>query len=258
MEKKAYCETHSLEERMAQCARCYNCGVPFCQANIELEGKQFGCPLHNLIPEWNDLLRKGNVRYALERLLRTNCFPEFTGRVCPAFCEQACTRKNVDGAVTVRENELYLIEYAFEHGWMQPSPPAVRSGKKIAVVGSGPVGLSAAYYLNRRGHEVTVFEKDDEPGGSLLGNALEKRLPKEIVRRRIALMEAEGVRFVSKTEISENTAAKLKEQFDLVLFCTGKERKRDARSFVCYAIASGKHTAAEADCALMGYTGIEE
>lgn len=164
----------TLEQRKTQAGRCYNCGVPFCQTGCTLGGKPFGCPLHNLIPEWNDMLRKGNAAHALSRLLKVNCFPEFTGRVCPAFCQRACIRSEVDGAVTIRENELFLAEYGFEKGIIVPAEPKVRSGWTVAVIGSGPMGLTAAHLLSSRGHSVTVFEQEAEPGGQLI-SAIPKR-----------------------------------------------------------------------------------
>ena len=190
-----------------------NCGVPFCQSD-------FGCPLHNLIPEWNDLLYRGQEREALARLLQTAPFPEFTGHVCPALCEKACNLAN-DG-VTNRDNELYLIETGFAKGWIQPRIPAAKTGKRVAVVGSGPSGLAAADLLNRLGHEVTVTEKADRPGGLLMYGIPNMKLPKHIVERRIRLMEAEGVRFVLNTEADP---AEL-EGYDAVLLCGGARKPR--------------------------------
>ena len=155
-------------ERREQAARCMNCGVPFCQSGENFGGMFSGCPLHNLIPEWNDEIYNGHGREALSRLLKTNPFPEFTGRVCPALCEAACTCGMNGSPVTVHDNELSIIEEGYENGWMQPKIPGTRSGKRVAVVGSGPAGLSAAYRLNQRGHSVVVYERESRPGGLLM------------------------------------------------------------------------------------------
>ena len=199
--------------RRAQASRCMNCGVPFCQSD-------FGCPLHNLIPEWNDLLYCGQEQEALKRLLRTAPFPEFTGHVCPALCEKACNLDN--DATTNKDNELYLIETGFAKGWVQPRIPAARTGKRVAVIGSGPSGLAAADLLNQLGHEVTVIEKADRPGGLLMYGIPNMKLPKGIVERRIRLMEAEGIRFVLNTEaIPEELQG-----YDAVLLCGGARKPR--------------------------------
>ena len=201
------------QARRCQAARCMNCGVPFCQSG-------FGCPLHNLIPEWNDLVYRGQDREALERLLMTAPFPEFTGRVCPALCEKACNL--ADDGVTNRDTELYLIETGFASGWIRPRIPAVRTGKRVAVAGSGPAGLAAADLLNRLGHAVTVFERADRPGGLLMYGIPNMKLPKETVMRRIRLMEAEGVSFCLNTEAApENLGG-----FDAVLLCGGARKAR--------------------------------
>ena len=219
-----------LQERRRQAARCMNCGVPFCQSGVELGGMVTGCPLHNLIPEWNDMLYLGNTRHALDRLTKTNCFPEFTGRVCPALCEAACTCGLNGDSVTVRENELSIIEEAFEKGWMQPQPPRTRSGKQIAIVGSGPSGLAAAYVLNRRGHSVTVFEKADRPGGLLMYGIPNMKLDKKIVERRIRLMEAEGVVFRTGMKVGEDVSAdEIRRAYDAVLLCCGAGQPRDLK-----------------------------
>ena len=201
------------EARCAQASRCMNCGVPFCQSD-------FGCPLHNLIPEWNDLLYRGQEREALIRLLRTAPFPEFTGHVCPALCEKACNL--AEDAVTNRDNELYLIETGFAKGWVQPRIPETHTGKRVAVIGSGPSGLAAADLLNQLGHEVTVFEKADRPGGLLMYGIPNMKLPKETVARRIRLMEAEGIRFRLNTEAVPEEL----EDYDAVLLCGGARRPR--------------------------------
>ena len=203
----------SREARHAQASRCMNCGVPFCQSD-------FGCPLHNLIPEWNDLLYRGQEKEALKRLLQTAPFPEFTGHVCPALCEKACNLEN--DATTNKDNELYLIETGFAKGWIQPRVPAVRTGRRVAVIGSGPAGLAAADLLNQLGHEVTVIEKADRPGGLLMYGIPNMKLPKGIVERRIRLMEAEGIRFLLNTEaIPEELQG-----FDAVLLCGGARKPR--------------------------------
>ncbi len=228
---KHWNEFHSLlpaEERRVQGGRCMECGVPFCQSGVELGGMFTGCPLHNLVPEWNDLIWQGSPTHALERLLKTNSFPEFTGRVCPALCEAACTCSLHGDAVTVRQNELGIVEEAFSQGRMTPRPPTNRSGKKVAVVGSGPAGLAAAQRLNSRGHTVTVFERDDRPGGLLMYGIPNMKLEKRIVERRVDLMRAEGVRFLTGTEVGRDVAPdELRRDFDAVVLCVGAKCPRD-------------------------------
>ena len=201
------------DARRLQASRCMNCGVPFCQSD-------FGCPLHNLIPEWNDLLYRGREREALRRLLRTAPFPEFTGHVCPALCEKACNLEQ--NSVTNRDNELYLIETGFEKEWITPRIPEWRTGKRVAVIGSGPSGLAAADLLNQLGHETTVIEKADRAGGLLMYGIPNMKLPKATVERRIRLMEAEGVRFVLNTEADPEELR----EYDAVLLCGGARRPR--------------------------------
>ena len=201
------------EARRAQASRCMNCGVPFCQSD-------FGCPLHNLIPEWNDLLYRGLEREALDRLLQTAPFPEFTGHVCPALCEKACNLES--DCVTNRDNELYLIETGFARGWIHPRLPMERTGKRTAVIGSGPSGLAAADLLNRMGHSVTVVEKADRPGGLLTYGIPNMKLPKTIVERRIRLMEEEGIRF----ELNREANPEELQAFDAVLLCGGARKPR--------------------------------
>ena len=169
------------ETRRKQGARCMNCGVPFCQSAIKLKNMVTGCPLHNLIPEWNDEIYNGNDKRALSRLLKTNPFPEFTGRVCPALCEKACLNGLDQEPVTIKENELYTIETAYTNNWMTPYVPSVRSDKKVAIIGSGPAGLALAHDLNRRGHSVTVFEKEDRIGGLLMYGIPNMKLDDAIV-----------------------------------------------------------------------------
>ena len=213
--------------RLEQGARCMNCGVPFCQAGIQFEGKQLGCPLHNLIPEWNDMLMDGNYGHALARLLKTNNFPEFTGRVCPAFCEQACTCGFYDAPVTVHDNERSIIEYAFANGRMKPRFTQNVSGKNVVVIGSGPAGLAAADQLNHRGHSVTVIEKHPRAGGILQYGIPNMKLPKTVVQRRIELMTDEGVTFVTGLDASDPAVAqRLSKEFDAVVLCCGAEEPR--------------------------------
>lgn len=182
-----------------------NCGVPFCQSGMKLAGMFTGCPLHNLCPEWNDEVYNGHVAHALSRLLKTNNFPEFTGRVCPALCEKACVEGLDDAPVTTHDNELYIIEKAFQEGYMQPRIPEVRSGKRVAVVGAGPAGLAVADQLNHRGHSVTVFERSDEIGGLLMYGIPNMKLDKSVIRRRRALMEADGVVFRTGVDVGRET-----------------------------------------------------
>ena len=216
------------EERRRQGARCMECGVPFCQSGSVLNGMVSGCPLHNLIPEWNDLIYTGNFGHAVQRLLKTNNFPEFTGRVCPALCEAACTCGLNGEAVTIKENELGAIEDAWETGLIRPHPPKVRTGKQVAVVGSGPSGLAAADQLNKRGHTVTVFERADRIGGLLMYGIPNMKLEKQIVQRRVDLMAAEGVDFVTGVDVGKDKPAKeLLRDFDAVVLCCGAGNPRD-------------------------------
>ena len=223
------------EERRKQGGRCMECGVPFCQSGVELAGMFTGCPLHNLVPEWNDLVYTGNLGHALSRLCKTNSFPEFTGRVCPALCEAACTCGLNGDPVTVKENELAIIEVGFASGAMRPQPPRVRTGKRVAVVGSGPAGLAAAQQLNRRGHTVTVFERDDRVGGLLMYGIPNMKLQKEVITRRADLMAAEGVEFRTNCDVGRDVSAQeLLEGYDAVILCCGakKPRRLDAANSV--------------------------
>ena len=216
------------EERRRQGGRCMECGVPFCQSGVQLAGMFTGCPLHNLIPEWNDLVYHGNLGHALKRLHKTNNFPEFTGRVCPAPCEAACTCGLNGDPVTVKENELAIVEEGYAAGDIRPCPPKVRTGKKVAVVGSGPAGLAAADQLNRRGHRVTVFERDDRVGGLLMYGIPNMKLQKEFVQRRVDLMSAEGVEFRTGCNVGVDvSASQLLEDYDAVILACGAKKARD-------------------------------
>ena len=204
------------------------CGVPFCQNGETMMGMVSGCPLHNLVPEINELVYLGNWRQAYERLSKTHCFPEFTSRVCPALCEAACTCSLNGDAVATKENEKAIIERAYQEGWVTAQPPKVRTGKKVAVVGSGPAGLAAALQLNKRGHSVTVFERNDRIGGLLRYGIPNMKLEKEIIDRRIALMEAEGICFQTGVDVGVDiTAKELTAQFDRVILTCGASNPRD-------------------------------
>lgn len=223
-------EFHALlpeEERRKQTARCMECGVPFCQSGVRLAGMFTGCPLHNLVPEWNDLVYTGNLDQAMVRLCKTNSFPEFTGRVCPALCEAACTCGLNGDPVTVRENELAIIEAGFASDAVGPRPPKVRTGKRVAVVGSGPAGLAAADRLNRRGHTVTVFERENRVGGLLMYGIPNMKLEKHIVQRRMELMAAEGVEFRLSCDVGRDLPAQeLLDGYDAVILCCGAKKPR--------------------------------
>ena len=221
----------SDEQRCEQAARCMDCGVPFCQNGKMLCGMISGCPLNNLIPEWNDLLYHGQREQALSRLLMTNNFPEFTSRVCPALCEKACTCGLDSSPVTVRENERSIIEYGFENGIMEPQIPKVRSGKRVAVIGSGPSGLAAADTLNKRGHSVTVYERSDRIGGLLMYGIPNMKLEKHIIERRTELMEAEGVNFITNANVGADVSAdEIMKNFDAVILACGSSNPRDIKA----------------------------
>src|SRR5467141_1184032 len=199
---------HAEEEKLRQQgARCMDCGVPFCHTGNLLEGMASGCPINNLIPEWNDLVYRGLWREALDRLHKTNNFPEFTGRVCPAPCEGSCVLGINEPPVTIKSIECAIIDKAFDEGWVVPEPPAKRTGKKVAVIGSGPAGLAAAAQLNKAGHWVTVFERADRIGGLLMYGIPNMKLDKRLVERRVRLMEDEGIKFITGCEVGRDFAA---------------------------------------------------
>ncbi len=209
----------NTEDRKLQASRCMDCGIPFCH---------WGCPVDNLIPEWNDKLYKGDWKAAIDLLHSTNNFPEFTGRICPAPCEHSCVLNIGEEPVTIRENEVAIVEKAFAEGYIQPSPPAKRTGKKVAVVGSGPAGMAAADLLNKAGHTVTLFEKDEKAGGLLRYGIPDFKLNKRVIDRRIQLMEAEGVEVKCGMEIGKDiTAKELTEGYDAVCLTIGAMKPRD-------------------------------
>lgn len=219
-----------LEEQTKQGARCMECGVPFCQAGTMIAGMASGCPLHNLVPELNDLVYHGNWRQAYDRLAKTHCFPEFTCRVCPALCEAACTCNLDSQPVATKENERAIIETAYSNGWVTPKTPKVRTGKKIAIVGSGPSGLAAAMQLNRRGHSVTVFEREDRLGGLLRYGIPNMKLEKSVIDRRLKLLEEEGVEFKTGINVGKDiTAKELRKEYDRIILCCGASNPRDIK-----------------------------
>ncbi len=218
----------SQAERKKQAARCMDCGIPFCQAGVMIAGMASGCPLHNLVPEVNDLVYRGRMDEAYRRLSVTHSFPEFTGRVCPALCEAACTCGLHDAPVATKENERAVIEYAYENGLVKEEAPTVRTGKRVAVVGSGPAGLAAAQLLNRRGHEVTVYERRDRIGGLLRYGIPNMKLDKSVIDRRVRLMEEAGVRFVVNADVGKDISAeKLRKEYDSVILACGASHPRD-------------------------------
>ena len=228
---KNYNEFHKpMEEslRCQQAARCMDCGVPFCQNGKPIMGMVSGCPLNNLIPEWNDLIYTKEYEAAAHRLLITNNFPEFTSRVCPALCEAACTCGLNGDPVSVKENEHFIIEYAYSSGMMKPDTPKVRTEKSVAVVGSGPAGLACADQLNKRGHNVTVYEKDDRIGGLLMYGIPNMKLEKDVIDRRVNLMKESGVRFETNKNVGEDIKpATLLRKYDAVVLCCGAGNPRD-------------------------------
>lgn len=212
-------QTLNSEDRQLQASRCMDCGIPFCQ---------WGCPLGNKMPEWQDYIYKGNWRLAAEVLMQTNDFPEFTGRICPAPCEKTCVLSLHRSPITIRENEASALEHAFQEGYIKPRVPKVRTGKKVAVIGSGPSGLAVANQLNQKGHDVTVYEKNSRPGGLLRFGIPDFKLNKNIVDRRISLMEAEGVKFINNTEVGIDVRGKdLMKDYDAVCLAIGSQVPRD-------------------------------
>ncbi|NOU84428.1 glutamate synthase small subunit [Paenibacillus sp. LMG 31460] len=216
------------DKLQTQGSRCMDCGIPFCHTGALISGMAAGCPVNNLIPEWNDLVYRGQWREALDRLHKTNNFPEFTGRVCPAPCEGSCTVGLKDTPVTIKSIEKAIIDKGFDEGWITPEPPEVRTGKKVAVVGSGPSGLAAAAQLNKAGHWVTVFERADRVGGLLMYGIPNMKLDKKYVQRRVDLLEAEGITFVTGAHVGVNyPIEKLQEEFDAIVLCGGATKGRD-------------------------------
>ena len=216
------------EEQKCQAARCMDCGVPFCQSGMTIKGMTSGCPLNNLIPEWNALVYEGNWERAYNRLHKTSNFPEFTSRVCPALCEKACTCGLNGEPVCTKENELAIIEKAYANGWAAAKPPVVRTGKKIAVIGSGPAGLAVADQLNTRGHNVTVFERSDRIGGLLRYGIPNMKLEKHIIDRKLDVMREEGVEFVVNANVGADVKAKdILKEYDAVVLACGASNPRD-------------------------------
>jgi glutamate synthase (NADPH/NADH) small chain len=221
---------HMPEDKLrTQGARCMDCGIPFCHTGTLISGMASGCPINNLIPEWNDLVYRGLWHEALDRLHKTNNFPEFTGRVCPAPCEGSCVLGITNPPVTIKTIESAIADKGWDEGWVRPAPPTKRTGKKVAVIGSGPAGLCAAAQLNNAGHWVTVFERADRPGGLLMYGIPNMKLDKEdVVLRRLNVLEEEGVKFVCNTEVGKDFPVEnLLKEFDAVVLCTGATRPRD-------------------------------
>lgn len=215
-------------KRRIQAERCMNCGVPFCQYGGMIAGMASGCPLHNLVPEMNALVSAGNWEEAYRRLSMTHSFPEFTSRVCPALCEKACTCNLHTQPVATKENELAVIEYAYQHGLVAEPKPAIRTGKKVAVIGSGPAGLACAQLLNRRGHQVDIYERADRPGGLLRYGIPNMKIEKKVIDRRIDLMEKAGIRFHCGADIGKDIpASDLEEAYDSIVLACGASQPRD-------------------------------
>ena len=221
----------SEEKQKCQAARCMDCGVPFCQNGKVISGMVSGCPLNNLVPEWNDLLYHGNMEQAYNRLHKTNNFPEFTSRVCPALCEKACTCSLYGDAVSVRDNEYSIIENAYKEGYASAKTPSVRTGKKVAVIGSGPSGLAVADQLNKRGHSVTVYERDDRVGGLLMYGIPNMKLEKHVIDRKVNIMKEEGIKFITGVNVGKDIKASvLLKQYDKVVLACGSRNPRDIKA----------------------------
>ena len=221
----------SDKDRKEQASRCMNCGVPFCQSGMMINGMASGCPLNNLVPEWNDLLYHGCMKEALQMLRQTNNFPEFTSRVCPALCEAACTCGLNDSPVTCKANENAIVEYGYANGLMEARKPKVHTGKKVAIIGSGPSGLAAADQLNRRGHDVTVFERNDHIGGLLMYGIPNMKLEKWVIDRKQKVMEEEGVKFVVNADVGKTVkAADIVKDYDSVILACGASNPRDIKA----------------------------
>ncbi len=221
----------SDKDRKEQASRCMNCGVPFCQSGMMINGMASGCPLNNLVPEWNDLLYHGCMKEALQMLRQTNNFPEFTSRVCPALCEAACTCGLNDSPVTCKANENAIVEYGYANGLMEARKPKVRTGKKVAIIGSGPSGLAAADQLNRRGHDVTVFERNDHIGGLLMYGIPNMKLEQWVIDRKQKVMEEEGVKFVVNADVGKTVkAADIVKDYDSVILACGASNPRDIKA----------------------------
>lgn len=218
------------EERKEQGARCMDCGVPFCQSGIILNNMATGCPLNNLIPEWNNFIYLGKWKLGLERLLKTSNFPEFTSRVCPALCENACTCGLHGNSVSVKANEKYLIEKGFSEGIIKANPPKIRTGKKVAIIGSGPSGLACADFLNRLGHNVTVYEREDHVGGLMMYGIPNMKLEKNIIKRRVDILKEEGIIFKTCVNVGiDISVEELNKEYDAIVITVGASKPRDLK-----------------------------
>ena len=224
----AFQQRFTKEDASTQGARCMDCGTPFCQSGLSYGFETIGCPIGNYIPEWNDLVYRGDFKAAYDRLSETNNFPEFTGRVCPAPCEQSCVMKINRNSVAIKGIERTIIDEAYENGWVKPKYPEADKGKSVAIVGSGPAGLTAADELNHRGYKVTVYERAKEPGGLLMYGIPNMKLDKDVVRRRIKLMKEAGVQFKTGIEIGVDISREdLEAAYDAIILCTGSQHARD-------------------------------